>query len=349
MKITLIAVVLVLAGCQSQAIPSTATATSTSTEIPATATLTATNTPEPTATATELVLPDNAVRIVGGGYVYVENDKVMQVGKDGVTKEIKDISTDVVFQTMEDAGNIFEALNAEAINKFGRLDFFPNGPYAPLYAGMVDSSRLKPLDSTGSGLSQILDIVAIPRYFARINSPVKSSHFQDLTVAFTQVNGYPGLVPVPVGAYDTNGFFVSKINGVRNYKPSEYLGEVPGAKRTLPPTFAAQFTWLEVQNLLKDNIMVFMTPFSVPSSEAENLKYYSAPDDALDPEMELFRDALILNQAQTVGALGYDFTTTHEILYPNAGVLLDQVDGLSNDSFYVVSTPGTLALIHTDQ
>ena len=72
--ITLIVAALVLAGCQSQAIPSTATATSTSTEIPATATLTPTNTPEPTATATELVLPDNAVRIVGGGYVYVENE-----------------------------------------------------------------------------------------------------------------------------------------------------------------------------------------------------------------------------------------------------------------------------------
>ena len=59
-RITLIVTALVLAGCQSQAIPSTATATSTSTEIPA--------------TATELVLPDNAVRIVGGGYVYVENE-----------------------------------------------------------------------------------------------------------------------------------------------------------------------------------------------------------------------------------------------------------------------------------
>ncbi len=337
--ITLIVTALVLAGCQSQAIPSTATATSTSTEIPATATLIPTNTPEPTATSTELVVPDNAVEIVGGGYVYVENGKVMQVGKDGVTKEIKDISSDVTFKNMEDAGDIFKVLYAEAISKFKRIDFFPDGPYDSVYAYIIDTCYLIPMDGVGTRKSESIVVAGKVLFFAQVDNPVKSSDMPRLAVAFMEVNDYPGLVPVVVGAFDKENHFSSIINGQRNYRTREFQGLSGGTNMSLPPTFAIHYAWDEIRSLLRDNILVFRTPFSVPPEELDNLVYLRDKNDPITPNMEVLRDELILFQAKHMGAAGAEIRRTQKPPLPKTGILLDMVDGHPDKNFFVVLVP----------
>lgn len=346
--ITLIVAAFVLAGCQSQAIPSTAAATSTSTEIPATATLTPTNTPEPTTTATELVLPDNAVRIVGGGYVYVENDKVMQVGEDGVTKEIKNISTDVVFRNMTEAGSILKALNADAISKFNRLDFFPKGLYDPIYIGKVDGSYWQKLVQKESCKSEAIDVVGIPRAFAKVGNPVNYPGYSVLGVAFMEVNGYPGLIPVVMGAFDKAGKFSPTINNMRNFNPDGYHLGVGAPNESLDPIYTNTYDWSGLQKVLKDNLFVFYSLISVSPIEVENLDYNHATHDPLAPEMEGLRDKLLHLQAKIMGAAGYKIRTTHELPLPNAGVMLDMVDG-SDKNFFVAPLPAPHHLIHTDQ
>ncbi|NOT03989.1 MAG: hypothetical protein HOP27_05250 [Anaerolineales bacterium] len=346
-RITLIVTTLVLAGCQSQAIPSTATATATSTEIPATATLTPTNTPEPTATATELVLPDNAVRIVGGGYAYVENDKVLQVGKDGVTKEIKDISTDVVFENMGDAGDIFEVLLAEAISKYDRLDFFPPGLYDTIYTGKVDGADLQKLVQKESCDSEGIGVVGIPRAFAKIENFLNYPGYPELGIAFMQINGHPGLVPMVIGAFDEAGKFSTTLNNMRNFNPDGVHFAFDAPNESLDPIFTAKLDWEGLQKVLKDDILYFYSLISVSPDEVENLDYGHAPQDPLTPAMEGLRDKLIHFQAKIMGAAGYAIRTTHKLPLPNPGILLDMVDD-QKQKFFIVPLPGPPALIHAD-
>lgn len=346
--ITLIVAALVLAGCQSQAIPSTATATSTSTEIPVTATLTPTNTPEPTATATELVLPDNAVRIVGGGYAYVENDKVLQVGKDGVTKEIKDISTDVVFENMGDAGDIFEVLLAEAISKYDRLDFFPPGLYDPIYTGKVDGAYLQKLVQKESCQSEAIDVIGIPRAFAKVKNFVNYPGYPELGIAFMQINGHPGLVPMVIGAFDEAGQFFTTLNTMINFNHDSLNLAFDALDTSLDPIFTRNLDWEGLRKVLKDDILYFYSLISVSPDETGALDYNHAPQDPLTPSMEGLRDKLLHFQAKIMGAAGYAIRTTHELPLPNAGILLDMVDG-SDDRFFIAPLPGPPYLIHVDQ
>ena len=347
-KITLIVAAFVLAGCQSQAIPSTVTATSTSTEIPATPTLTPTNTPEPTATATELVLPDNAVRIVSGGYVYVENNKVMQVAKDGVTKEVKDISTDVTFKNMEDAGDIFKVLYAEAISHFDRLDFFPVGLYDVIYTQRVDASRWQKLIQSESCKSEAISVVGIPRAFVKVKNPVNYPGYPELGVAFMEVNGYFGLVPVVIGAFDESGSFSNTLNNMRNLKPQDYHNDRSGPDNSLNPIMTGQYDWKDLQKVLENNILDYYTLISTHPDESDNLKYGHATFDPITPEMEELRDKLIKLQAKKMGAAGYGIRSTQALPLPNPGVLLDMVDNQPDGFFFIVPLPGPPALIHTD-
>ncbi len=330
-RITLIVVVLILAGCQSQALPSTATPT----EIPATATHTPTKTPEPTATATELVVPDNAVEIVGGGYAYVENGKLMLLGADGVTKEVKDPSFDVVFNTMDDATRIFELLNPEA-TKVTAEDFFLGGyPSYDSYRWSVNlSSWLFPLgkEKTATGI----EIAGISKCFGRVKNPVNFPGYPDLGVAFLAVNGYGGLLPLPMGAFSDTAKYYSMMAAARNFLPRDYASNT--SRSSLDPIFFSKHDWNADKSELNGQIFYFDTIYAVPTGSGPTYKDDVHPTNEADmPEaLRPLRDELFRFQASGMGRLGNDYTVFLEGKKSTTGELLEAADDQVDGMFFVL-------------
>ncbi len=345
MKITLIIAALVLAGCQSQTVPSTATAISTRTEISATATLVPTNTPEPTATATELVVPDNAVEIVGGGYAYVENGKLMLLGADGLAKEVKDPSYDVVFNTMDDAKSILKELNPEAIN-VTREDFFPGGyPTEPVYKFAVDSSGWRTLSDESQ--TNVIGIAGIARAFVRVKNPVDFPIYPDIGVTLFAVNGYDDLLPMPTVAFNAGGESFNLVVSVVGSTPQQFSR---GANRSFTSnTLLSELSWAETQNLLRSGIMYFSTPYSVlPENLATPLVGYDYQHiiPYLDPNSLELVELLIDFQALHVGATGYEYQNSLEGNSSKTGELLKAV-AKSEGNFFINPLPTPMDLILT--
>ena len=199
-------------------------------------------------------------KITNRGFVYVENGKPMLLGTDGV-KEIGDISTEVIFSNGNDALAIFNELfkaeieNQEQLHNDLLLDGYPSDYN---YKLSIDEAWFH----TGEKGNVMLEITGIPVAFAKVATPMDSSEYPQIGLAYLKVYGYEELFPVVLGAFDEAGKFHSLVDSALQY-PRKTTNTTDCSDNDCTIAILTDQSWNALQRLVMGNIMNFDTLFAL--------------------------------------------------------------------------------------
>jgi hypothetical protein len=278
---------LLLTGCSSKSIP-TPTITITNTPV---AIATSTSAPVPTiAPKPDYVTDENSVE-TDSGIVFVKDGKAMTYDpKTGVIKEIKNMSTEIVFNNTNDASKIVLAIHVAEFADQNKLheDVTPGNTESDFGYNMAVNQA----SATDNGSGSILEIVGIPIELVKVKSPLEPSSLNVIGVAMLKVYGNQRPVPLGVGFFNSSGKFFSIYSEQLQFSPDSF-------KHNATHVPLAGVSWVEFQQTVISNILVIDPLYAVdPATRADYQEGLGKYDpEGVSPEVVAERQRLIPLQA----------------------------------------------------
>jgi hypothetical protein len=333
--VSLITAPLVLAACSSNPIPlATATATPEATTI-----YTATLTPTPTAVEITPTLVEGAV-VTDKGSVFVENGTYMLIDKKGIKKEIKDISTEITFNSVKDASNTVFAMHAAEFANQEALHTILSVPKNSNYLQYINSVVYSGSVDEGTYVST----VGLPAEYIKVKSPLgEAAKFPEVGMAMLEVYGDERPVPMILGIFDTQGNFAPFYDTISENEAETY----PVTKKEID---APQLMhWDAFQKLIGDNIVSTSFLYEImPTTSAK----FTEPEGDNNPANHLSIAAkqerkrlLQLNLKQ--GEAGYQYMQGRKDRPKLAGNMYADLESLlpADQSFFFFTRYGYLQII----
>jgi hypothetical protein len=169
--------------------------------------------------------------------------------KTGEIREIKDISTEVTFNTIKNASDVVLVAHADEFAKQTKNDFYvdgsPNKNY--LYDMIINSAAF-----TGNDQGYIVPVSAIHDVSVKVKNPTRSKNYPELGVFMLRQLDNPNPLPCVAGLIDSQGVFWSLSKQLLPRIPEMYPGVNVNDKVSIPDSMA----WDGYQQLVGNNLIL---------------------------------------------------------------------------------------------
>jgi hypothetical protein len=343
----LMVVVLFAAGCTSKPVQPAVVATTTP-EATATATIEPNPTLEPTPTIApkpDYINDDNSVQ-TDDGTVFVKDGKYMLYDpKTGEIREIRDISTEVTFNTTSDASRVVLAMHTAEYENQDELykQLSPNGILSDFtYKMQLDKVTAAGNMDEGSRIGFGAKVAE----YVKIKSPIDSIDFPEVVVAMLMQYGNKRPVPYAIGINNQEGGFTSFYNtaSLRSASDATPIERIDNVQK---------MNLNQIRPLIAENIIQVSPLFA---RNPTNTTVYTEPADQFKPDgissQVLAERRRLLNFNLTGQArLGYEYLKSGEAANQTGAVYsaLEQMsvsEGVEdifflgvNSTLFVIRTP----------